>query len=357
MSKNVLAATLVENKKIEVRKISLPNIKLDEFEISILRAGICSSDVQRGMLNGAYHYPLIMGHELSGIISKIGNTMEKEFSVGEKVSIFPLLPCFKCNSCKKEIYALCDNYNYYGSRCDGGFAEKLIVKRWNLKKIPSNVSLENAALLEPMAVVLHAIDKMKIDENYTKNICILGAGFLGLLALQILNFKFPKCKVTIIDRNAYKLKIAKNISGKIKLIKSKKQLEQFIADKVNSFDGVFEFVGNSETYLASISLCRQNGKVIWVGNPMDDLNIPKKIVSSILRKEITLSGSWNSLYKSHNQCDWENGLLLMSKGINPASLITKKITLDEINETLTSMLNHKLRIKNYDIIKVMLEFN
>ena len=356
MLKNISAAILVENQKIEVSIITLPKIQLDEFEISILRAGICSSDVQRGMNNGAYHYPLIMGHELSGVISKIGNPMEDDFSIGDKVSIFPLLPCFKCSSCKEKMYALCTDYNYYGSRCNGGFSEKLIVKKWNLKKIPSNVSLENGALLEPMAVVLHAIDKMEIDKNDKINICILGAGFLGLLALQILNFKFPKCKLTIVDRNEFKLKIAQKFSGTTKLFKSKKYLNEFLINKGNSFDGIFEFVGNSETFLASINLCKQNGKIVWVGNPIDDLNLPQKLVSSILRKEISLLGSWNSLYKSKKKCDWENALSLISEGINPASLISKKIKLDEIQTTLKSMSDHKLRIKKYNIIKVMLEF-
>ena len=116
-------------------RIFLPRLKKNEIEISIVKAGICSSDVQRSMDNGAYNYPLIMGHELAGIISKIGNENEDDFSVGEKVSIFPLLPCFGCNFCSKKLYSLCLNYSYYGSRCNGGFAEKIIVKKWNLKNL------------------------------------------------------------------------------------------------------------------------------------------------------------------------------------------------------------------------------
>ena len=357
MSENVLAAILIENQKIEVRKIPLPNIKIDEFEISILRAGICSSDIERAMNNGAYHYPLIMGHELAGIITKKGNCLEKYFSVGDIVSIFPLLPCFICNACRIKEYALCSNYNYYGSRCNGGFSEKLIVKKWNLKKIPSNVSIENAALLEPMAVVVHAINKMNLDKNRPTNICILGAGFLGLIALQILNFKFPKCKVTIVDRNSYKLEIANSKLVETKLINSEIDLEEFANNKTNAFDSIIEFAGNSETYLASIKLCKQKGIIVWVGNPRDNLNIPQKLVSSILRKEISLFGSWNSLYKSEAKCDWDQALSLMSEGINPSSLITKKIKLDEVNSTLKNMYDHKLKIKDYNVIKAMLEFN
>ena len=115
MTVKVSAAILINNQKIEIKKIILPSIEKDEFEISILRAGICSSDVERSMANGAYNYPLIMGHELAGRISKIGNPMEKDFSVGEKVSIFPLLPCFLCLACNEKDYALCENYNYYRS--------------------------------------------------------------------------------------------------------------------------------------------------------------------------------------------------------------------------------------------------
>ena len=173
-----------------------PNLLEDHCRIKIHTTGICSSDIQRGFGNGAYFYPLIMGHEISGHIVKCGSEVKK-FSINDNVSVFPLIPCKKCFYCNNKEYMRCSNYKYYGSRCDGGFSQYIDVDQWNLVKVPKGIDLTDAALLEPVAVCVHAIQRLKLGDFHSKDkkIGILGAGFLGLIISDILKHQKPELEI------------------------------------------------------------------------------------------------------------------------------------------------------------------
>ena len=98
------AAILTKNKCISVKQIQEQKLGKDECKIKIEFCGICSSDINRSYGNGAYFYPLIMGHEVSGKIVEAGDYCKNKFKIGDRVSIFPLLPCFKCEGCLSKEY-------------------------------------------------------------------------------------------------------------------------------------------------------------------------------------------------------------------------------------------------------------
>ena len=181
------------NKNLVVEDKPLSDLEDKYCRIKIHNVGLCSSDIERSYGNGAYFYPLIMGHEISGEIYEVGINING-YSPGDRVAVFPLIPCFNCESCNKEIYAQCHDYSYYGSRTDGGYAEYLDVPEWNLLKLPDNITFQDAALIEPLSVVVHALKRFNminhIDNNSIGNTVIIGAGFLGILAVQILRIKF-----------------------------------------------------------------------------------------------------------------------------------------------------------------------
>ena len=195
------------NKVLNVLEELIPEISDDECLVKIKICGVCSSDIYRAFENGAYFYPLIMGHEISGQISKIGKNVNN-FIVGDNVSVFPLIPCFRCQSCATKQYATCSNYKYYGSRNSGGFSEYISIKEWNLIKINS-IGFKNGALLEPLSVVVHGLKKASLlDKNIAndkRKICIIGAGFLGLLMSEIIFNMFSNCEIHVLDRNQFKL--------------------------------------------------------------------------------------------------------------------------------------------------------
>ena len=343
------AAVLEKNKTIKLKYLNLPRIQKNECLVRIKYAGLCSSDIQRGFFHSSYFYPLIMGHEISGIIDTVGAKV-KGFKKGDKVGIFPLLPCFKCDECKKEKYVRCNSYKYYGSRNNGGFAEYLSIKSWNLIK-NDNLNLFELSTLEPFSVCLHAVKSLSLDKKKKETICIIGAGYLGLIISEILSKLYKRKTVYQIDRNKFKLDISKKNNKKNFLIKNDGDFVKF--DKKNKFDIVIEATGNSEMVSRSIDLVSEGGKCLWMGNIDKDLTLSKKRVSSILRKEIQIIGCWNSDFKTTNKIDdWKESIIFLKKyKIQMSKFITKFIKLEDMQKYFNKMYLHKLGKRKHNYIK------
>ena len=353
----VRSAVLEKNQKIVVKDLPKEELSSHQCEVMIKAAGLCSSDISRGYGGSSYYYPIVMGHELAGEIVRVGSNVTDNFSIGDQVCIFPLIPCFNCFSCKKQLYALCKDYSYYGSRCNGGFAESLNVNQWNLLKIPNGFSLEDCALIEPTAVALHAVEKLNLKSEDKSQICIIGAGFIGLMAVQIINLFYPQCKVFIVDRNQYKLDLAVKYGAITQCVEDSNSWKAFLKENENKFDNVIEFVGSAKTFTAALHIATQMAVVVWAGNISGDLKISKLQVSSILRKELNILGTWNSVYKGKKGCDWEKTLNLISNGLKPSELVSLRISLQEIDGILAKLYAHKNRDKEFKAIKVIVKPN
>lgn len=352
---------LTANQQMEVTEIELPPLADDHCRIKVSHVGVCSSDIQRSCENGAYAYPLVMGHELAGTLVECGSSVTG-FDMGERVVIFPLLPCFHCEACGREMYAQCHQYDYYGSRRQGGYAEFIDVRPWNLLKVPTTVSFANAATIEPLAVVLHALRRAGLADTFSENkavckqrIAIVGAGFLGLLMAQILHLLYVDCAVTMIDRNPFKLDIAKKYAKKVDLLTHEAEWQHYLQQANTQFDIVFEATGAPTSFVRSITLAAHSGTVIWMGNITDDLPLPQKLVSQILRKELQIIGTWNSIYRPDKPDDWKDALSLLATGLNPSDLVTHWIKLTELPDILKSLHHHKIGKKSFPSIKAMVE--
>ncbi len=345
-------AILIKNKVIEVLERNLLPLNNDESLIKIHYSGICSSDIYRGFSHGAYFYPLVMGHEFAGIIEKASS--QSSFKAGQKVAVFPLLPCFNCSSCQKEKYAQCLDYKYYGSRVDGGYSTFINIKNWNLVAVPENVNLKNAAMLEPISVVLHALELFDFNKK-KKKLAILGTGFLGLIAASIIRQQRPGLEVVCFDRNHFKLDIAKEMGFTVELIGNEILWDTALKSYKDHFDYILESCGSNTTYIKSIELAARFAQIVWMGNIIDDLLIPKTLVSSLLRKEITIRGSWNSTYFGTKKSNWTQAVKLLSKGLDLTHLITKLIDLESVEKFLKKLHNHKIRKEKFEAIKVMVE--
>ena len=233
-----MGSTLVilsANQQLIIENRPLSPLQRDACCVKIINVGVCSSDISRAFSNGAYFYPLVMGHEMAGEIVALGQDVT-QYKIGDKVAVFPLLPCFKCVACQQESYQQCQDYGYYGSRQDGAYTEYLNVKAWNLLPIPNHISLADAALIEPLAVVLHAIKRAKLlVEEKPMSIAILGAGFLGLLMACILSKKAPHLRVSLFDRNEFKLQIGKHYAHETWLVKTTSEWQKILERKKKTY--------------------------------------------------------------------------------------------------------------------------
>ncbi len=318
------AAVLHGINDLRIQDVTKPVPNQGEELIKVSACGICSSDIARITKNGTYYFPTIPGHEYAGKDER-----------GKLFAVYPLLPCYQCEQCRRQQYQCCTNYNYTGSRCDGGFAEYVKVPRRNLILVPSGVSAKEAAMTEPAAVGMHAARKAEIKQG--ESVVIIGCGTIGLITAQIVR-AMGASKIFLVDVSEERLDIARSM-GFPNVYNSKKNLAETLGACA---DVVIEMVGLSVTYNLALDLAKGCGRVVWTGNIADDLVVPKQRVSSILRKELSILGTWNSTAIGSEPTDWQMVLQLQSQGkIKLTSLISHQILLDELPDMIQRMVKEK----------------
>lgn len=299
--------------------VPIPSCEEDEVLVKIRYCGLCGSDLPRVFSKGTYRFPTVIGHEFSGEVCYDPHGRLE----GSKVAVFPLLPCFKCASCQDEKYATCKNYNYYGSRRDGGMSEYLAVKRWNLLTIPKGVSLQEGAMCEPVSVARHAVSKLSICRG--DHLLISGAGPIGLIAGQWAKF-FGAKEVYYFDIDPQKISFAKTIG-----------FSEYAPG--TPIDCVIEGTGHPDALTKCLEAISPGGQMVWMGNPLGPMNLTQNAYWQILRKELTVNGTWNSSY-SEKENDWKESLSAMAQGtICVKPLITHVFPLKDFEKAFVLMKN------------------
>ncbi|GHU41415.1 hypothetical protein FACS1894111_03680 [Clostridia bacterium] len=273
--------------------VAEPVLHDGEVLVQVKAAGICSSDISRVYVNGAYHYPIILGHEFSGV------TME-----GRRVGVFPLLPCFTCDSCRQNRYETCSNYGYIGSRQNGAFAESVAVPKWNLMDLPDTLSFEHAAMLEPASVALHAVKHFDLTNVNTA--AVVGNGTIGRLIAKWLNI-YGVEKVSVIGRND---------------------------NTPQNMDACIEAVGSVDALKRCIDAVRPNGQIVLVGNPNAEFGLEQKLYWQILRKQLILRGSWNGSFR----VDWQETMDNIDQ-LDLDELISHRFSFNELDKAVAMMKN------------------
>ena len=313
--------------------------------------------------------PLIIGHEFAGTVEAVGDGVDNSW-LKKKVGVFPLIPCNKCQCCLDKKYEMCSSYSYLGSRRDGGFAEYVSVPEWNLIELPEFITVEQAAMLEPMAVAVHAIRQALKVKGYDvlgkleaqildKSVVVMGLGTIGLLVtmfLKDLGFK----NVYTVGNKETQLKMVKelgiseddycdiNVWDEIDWIRSKTMVD----GNCHGADFFFECVGSSRSLDAGIYSCAPSSVVCTVGNPHGDMDLKRHTYWQILRNQLTLVGTWNSSFTHDSSDDWNYVVDRLSQGkINPQKLISHEYDLDHICGGFEIM-----RDKSQEYIKIMMKF-
>ncbi|MEI6519340.1 MAG: galactitol-1-phosphate 5-dehydrogenase [bacterium] len=298
--------------------------------IKINAAGVCGSDISRVFKDGTYSFPLIPGHEFAGEIIETGNNCP--YKIGQIAAIYPLLPCRKCPSCLEQRFQQCDSYNYFGSRCDGGFAEYIKVPYWNIVPAPDGVSAAEAALCEPASVAQHGMRNVKVTTG--DSVLIFGAGAIGLMMAQWA-FIFGASNVVLADISNDKLNAGRKIVPDAEYINSMEtSIEEVLKDR--KFNVAVEGTGAPAIYQQVIKFTAKNGRILLLGNPSKDVLIERSIVSQLLRKELTIHGTWNSTLEPYNE--WAATLQAISESkLNVKNMITHRYQLDDALKALHMM--------------------
>jgi L-iditol 2-dehydrogenase len=304
----------------------------DSVLVRIAACGICGSDLPRGFdAGGAYRYPLVLGHEFSGVVAEDGPGVK----CGDRVAVFPLIPKPGQKAYLTGDYAQTTNYDYFGSRRDGGMQELLRVPIGNLFKLPAPVNLLHAACTEPAAVALHGVRKFHIQPGDVA--VVIGAGPIGNLTAQWLRI-LGAGRVLVVDLDSRKLELAASLGFEAIDGRAGDPVEQ-IRDRTGGEGAmrVVEACGLPDTFLQAIQCAATFGEVVFMGNIHGEFRLGEKDFSTILRRELTIYGTWNSKVVPAGTDDWSTVLQHMDRDLQIGPLITDTPTLEQGPEVFASI--------------------
>ncbi|MBE3091161.1 MAG: alcohol dehydrogenase catalytic domain-containing protein [Candidatus Atribacteria bacterium] len=247
---------------VKMSDIKRPIITNNEALIKVEYAGICGTDLH--IFDGLHpraKAPLVMGHEISGIIEEM-NTERKDIKIGDRVAINPLISCGYCLPCREGNPHLCPNLKLVGIDQNGGFEEYVKIKDDKLYKIPNSLPLDLAALIEPVAVAVHAVRKSKLLIG--DKVVVIGGGPIGQLVALICRINGAS-SILLSEIKLERFNFAKKmelITASSKEETIKKNMEM---TKGEGADIVYEAVGIQETYNYITELVKIGGKIITIG--------------------------------------------------------------------------------------------
>jgi len=318
------ALLLSSYRHLELADLPTPQPRSDEVLIRVAACGICGSDVHGyDGSSGRRIPPLVMGHEAAGTIESLGSAV-RHFAPGDRVTFDSTVYCGECSNCRRGDINLCDRRQVLGVSCGdyrraGAFAEFVAVPSRILHRLPEDLPFAEAAMLEAVAVAIHAVNLAEISASTTA--LVIGAGTIGILTLQAL--RAAGCsRVLVTDVDAGRLEMAREL-GANDILLSDESLNNKLLELTDGegVDIALEAVGRNETVAAAIDSVRKGGGVVLIGNITPNVNLPlQKVVS----RQIRLQGSCASAGEYPQAIRW-----MASGAIRVKPLITAVAPLEE----------------------------
>jgi L-iditol 2-dehydrogenase len=286
------ALTLTEYKHLVYGDAPDPQIAEDEVLVRVRACGICGSDVH-GMdgSTGRRIPPIIMGHEAAGVIAGVGKQV-KGWKPGDRVTFDSTIFCGACWYCQRGLINLCDHRRVLGVSCQdyrqhGAFAEYVAVPQRILHRLPDSVSFDQAAMVEPVSVAVHAVERTSVSLGDTA--VVMGAGMIGLLVVQAL--RVAGCgKIIAVDLEPQKLKLALELGADISLKADECDVVQEVRSQTHGrgADVALEVIGLSPTVNTAVASLRKGGSLTLVGNLQPSVEIP---LQAVVTRQLALVGS------------------------------------------------------------------
>ena len=275
------ALLLSEYGRLDVTDMDVPQIGDEDVLVRVRACGICGSDIHGYTgITGRRIPPLVMGHEAAGVIERTGPAVTG-LAPGDRVTFDSTAYCGRCDFCRRGQVNLCDARMVLGVSCadyrrHGAFAEFIAVPARILHKLPDGLSFEHAAMVEPLAVAVHAVERRRPPAS--ERIVVIGCGMIGLLTIQVLRARGCR-SIVAADLLANRRELALTMgAGRV------------VADvaELPEADHVFEVVGYPETVAAAIRTVKKGGVVTLVGNLTPEVVLP---LQAVVSRQVTLLGT------------------------------------------------------------------
>jgi len=311
--------------KLRIDNVEVPQVGSNDVIVDIKASGICHSDINyRDGVSPVGKLPIILGHEIAGLISKTGERV-KGVEEGDRVCVHYVRSCGNCSFCRTNRENFCEQYQMIGKDVDGGFAEYIKVPASNILKLPSTIPFEQGCILGcAVSTAYHALRRGRVRAGDT--VVIFGVGGLGAQAIPLAKI-FKAAKIIAVDISDEKLNLAKRLGADEVVNAATEDPAQRIEETTEGklADLVLDFVGAAKVIEKEIHCVGKGGRMVLVGIGKDDLRVsPYK---TIIGKEMELIGVNDHLRSELAQLID----LVGSGGMDLSTSITHRVHLDEVN--------------------------
>jgi 2-desacetyl-2-hydroxyethyl bacteriochlorophyllide A dehydrogenase len=339
------AAVLTAHYKIDFQDIPEPQPKPNEVKIKVVAAGICGSELHA--YKGTHPFrqpPAILGHEMSGEIVAVGSEI-KDYKVGERVTVEPQLLCGTCDACRSGHANLCDNKVVLGTKpWVGGYAEYVVAPEQVLYKIPDHVSYDEAVMVEPLAVGVHAVREAHLKMGGSA--LILGGGTIGLCTLVAAR-EAGVLKTIVTDAVDYNLSVARELGATATVNVRKDDLKQVVGEVTGGkgVDTAFVTVGISPVVNQALNSVKKRGDIVLIALFEEDVKIENPFL--IVGGERNVHGS-----QMYTRADMQTALDLIAAGrVDAKMFVTQKLPMSDVQRGF-EIVDKKLE----DCVKVVLHW-
>lgn len=319
----MIQAIMTEPGKIEFNDVPVPEVKPNQIKIKMKSIGVCGSDIH---VNHGKHpytsYPVVQGHEVSAEVVEVGSEVTN-VKVGDKVTIQPQVVCGECYPCTHGLYNDCEELKVMGFQTTGMASEYFVVDADKALALPADMSWEHGALIEPLAVAVHAV--RRAGDIAGKKIVVLGGGPIGNLVAQTAK-AMGAADVLISELSPYRLEVAQKCGIKTIDAKNENILESIIANfGKDRADYIFECIGINVTINQAIEYARKGSTIVVVGVFGDLATVNMGYVQD---HELSLLGS--AMYREE---DFIKAIELVNEGlIEFDTLITHRVKFKDYSE-------------------------
>jgi 2-desacetyl-2-hydroxyethyl bacteriochlorophyllide A dehydrogenase len=334
----------------KIEEVPIPTANEGEMIVKVEACGICIGDVKMSHFQEAWggngipphlKWPFTPGHEFIGHVVEMGPGVQGDFKIGDRVTSEQIIPCGQCKNCLNGKYWMCLKGGLYGFASNGGMAEYMKFPKGTINyKIPEEIPMETAVLVEPYSCSKHAVDRGEIQNNDV--VVLSGVGALGLGMLEFIKMKNPQL-VIVLDIKERRLELARQLGADIVMNPAK---EDVVAKVKELTDGVgcdvyIEATGFPQSVKQGLDMIRKLGTFVEMGFFMDPVSVNWTVIGD--GKELNIHGSHLGPYCYKPVLEWMASGRLSTKGV-----VTHKLPLDDFKK------GFELAGKGDDSIKVIL---
>ncbi|MGE5588059.1 MAG: zinc-dependent alcohol dehydrogenase [Clostridia bacterium] len=261
------AVRLVDVRQLEYVEVPIPQPPAGWVRIKVMAVGLCGSD--QHAFSGEHPFvkpPIILGHEVGGVVDAVGENVSS-VQVGQHVTFEPQVPCWHCTNCLQGRYNICDNLRVIGCvGYDGGYADYVVVPERSVFPVPEDWTFGRAAMLEPAAVAVHAVDVGQVRPG--TRVIVIGGGTIGLLVAQVATCAGAS-HLVVIEPMESRARFAEEMGVGFVISAVGEPATEKALSVLGSgrFDVVFDCVANEMTLSQSLELVNKGGRIVVVGVP------------------------------------------------------------------------------------------